>query len=157
MAVGWQHYEHVVIERHEHGVLQIAVAGPDPTPCEIVRQHAPVGTRTVRWVCAAKASNATELPELPSANAYAADAVLLTRVVHGQSAVPCDRGVYLYVFFGEYTYALLRARPVDGDFPLGNLPPSMAQPGDAVAILPAAKFKRYLDTGNLAPAPRGVS
>lgn len=151
--IGWQQYEHVVCEYHHQGILQVAPAAADPSNCEIVKQHAGKGTRTVRWVVAAVAIRASDLPEVPSALLFANDAVLQEREINALNPIPYDKGKYLYCLWGTYTYAIIRARPVDGDFVIGNLPPSISNLGDAQAMFPAAKFRRFLDTGAMYPKP----
>lgn len=152
MPIGWQHYECVLVENHRQGIAQIPVAAADDTtPCEIVKAFAAAGKRVVRWVVAARASTPAELPEVPAAREFTADAVLEEREVAAQNPIPCSRGIYLYIAWGVYTYAMKVARGVDTAFPIPALPPSISQLGDAAQLFPAAKFRRFLDTGSFTP------
>ncbi len=146
MAAQPQFFEYTVCEVRKEGLSTIPVAAPDPTDCEVVRFSAAYGLRSIRWVVA----SLVEWPDLPAFYGVTANRVPDSSEIYFHSPVPTGtESRFIFIAHGTYHYTMRKARPADSDFSVGDMPPSIANLGTADKYFPAAKFKRFLDTGSL--------
>ena len=130
----------------DDGLLQIPVAGPPGTPCEIVRQHAGVGQRLTAFA----AQRTGALPELPTADPQFPGEVLAgTRITPCIPSLMAD-GTGVVRVEGSYVHFLLQPLTHKNYLPMGAAPFDEAT-GDQYQLLPTGF------TVHGVPAPRAIA
>lgn len=132
-------YKHTIAYFTKEGVMQGKPAGPEGTPAELIRVHAPVSKKVVIWTVEREG----EMPTLPdptpkSDNEYLADKVFFP----SNPQLLADGKTRLYSIAGMFTYLLKKPHdPKDGTMTFGKAP---FDKGDGGAVVSPGSFSQEL-------------
>jgi len=110
----------------DKGILQVPVAGPSGTACELIRLHAGAMRKTVR----AHARRAGLPPVLPSLAVQSPSTEVLGQfsVVPQSPVLASDGTTYVYQVNASYTSYLLNILAAEDGFRLGSAPYTTTSP-----------------------------
>lgn len=131
----------------DEGVLQVPVAGPPGTPCEIIRVHAPMCRRVVQWT----AEKRQTPPTVPGSNTGNPNETLGEKRIRPTTPGIDPAGINIYRLSGIYEYLLLLP-PGIGDALAAGTTAYETKPSSANNVMPAQFNDALLDSSSTVPA-----
>lgn len=102
----------------DKGLVGLPVAGPDRTPCKVLRLHGGICCKVIRWVAQRIAQKAA----LPSWDTQSPNEILMWKKISSDLPGTMVDGTTVWSRVGEYRYLLL-VPPADTDDLAGSAPP----------------------------------
>lgn len=133
-VANYDEYSQVADYLFDSGLLQVPIAGPPGTPCEIIRWHAGVGQQLVTF--AAQRTGAR--PELPTPEPQSSNEVLASLHVKPMAPTVMADGTPVCRVEGSYTHFLLRPVTHRDTLRMGTSPYEEGDPtGNSYCVTPA--------------------